>query len=77
MRTSTWGSVARFHYGRSLPSDATRAGTSQIFGTNGPTGCTEVAMGTGPTVVIGRKGAYRGVHLARHDFWVIDTAFYM
>lgn len=77
MKRTTWGSVARFSYGRSLPPDAQKDGTSQIFGTNGPTGWTGVDMGTGPTVVIGRKGAYRGVHLAKNAFWVIDTAFYM
>lgn len=77
MKKTTWGSVARFSYGRSLPPDAKRDGTSQIFGTNGPTGWTGACMGTGPTVVIGRKGAYRGVHLASKAFWVIDTAFYM
>jgi type I restriction enzyme S subunit len=28
-------------------------------------------------VIIGRKGAYRGVHYSPTPFWVIDTAFYL
>jgi type I restriction enzyme S subunit len=28
-------------------------------------------------VIIGRKGAYRGVHFSKRPFYVIDTAFYL
>lgn len=31
----------------------------------------------GPRPVVGRKGAYRGVHLADGPFWVIDTAYWL
>ena len=30
-----------------------------------------------PSVIIGRKGAYRGVHYSATPFFVIDTAFYL
>jgi hypothetical protein len=30
-----------------------------------------------PSVIIGRKGAYRGIHFSREPFFVIDTAFYL
>ena len=30
-----------------------------------------------PSVIIGRKGAYRGVHYSASPFFVIDTAFYL
>ncbi|MFF0657800.1 restriction endonuclease subunit S [Micromonospora tulbaghiae] len=28
-------------------------------------------------MVVGRKGAYRGIHYSPDDFWVIDTAYYV
>jgi len=34
-------------------------------------------MGPGPAVIIGRKGAYRGVEYWPGPFWVIDTAFWL
>jgi type I restriction enzyme S subunit len=34
-------------------------------------------QGEGPTIVIGRKGAYRGVRWSPIAFWVIDTAFFV
>src|SRR5262249_37555163 len=30
-----------------------------------------------PGIIIGRKGAYRGVHYCSQPFYVIDTAFYV
>jgi len=48
-----------------------------VFGTNGPVGFTATAQVDGPGVIIGRKGAYRGVHYSSEPFWVIDTAFYL
>lgn len=75
---STWGDISRLVYGRSLRSysrDPERG--VEVFGTNGPIGFTNVAQAEGPKVIIGRKGAYRGVHLATGAFWVIDTAYYL
>lgn len=34
-------------------------------------------MAAGPRAVVGRKGAYRGVHLAPGPFSVIDTAYWL
>ncbi|MEQ7847445.1 restriction endonuclease subunit S [Nocardioides kribbensis] len=48
-----------------------------MFGTNGPIGYADEALSQGPKVIVGRKGAYRGVHLASGPFWVIDTAYYL
>jgi len=35
------------------------------------------ALTHGPGVVLGRKGAYRGVEFCSESFWVIDTAYYL
>jgi type I restriction enzyme, S subunit len=72
----TWGQVAQLAYGKALR-ERTQDGTVTVFGTNGPTGRTNEKLGDGPTVVIGRKGAYRGVHYAPGPYWVIDTAFFL
>lgn len=50
-------------------------GKGVVFGTNGPIGRTDSPTFHRPGVVIGRKGAYRGVHYSDGPFSVIDTAF--
>jgi hypothetical protein len=74
---TTWGTVSSLVYGCALPrGELVGSGPVQVFGTNGPTGWTNAqAMGQGPAVVVGRKGAYRGIHLSKGPYWVIDTAF--
>lgn len=75
-RTTTWGEIASLAYGRALRTYGAD-GAVPVFGTNGPIGFTQKALATGPGVIIGRKGAYRGVHYSAADFFVIDTAFYL
>ncbi|MDE0507771.1 MAG: restriction endonuclease subunit S [Gammaproteobacteria bacterium] len=48
-----------------------------MFGTNGPIGWTDKPLADGPGVILGRKGAYRGVHYSSDPFFVIDTAYYV
>jgi len=75
--TTTWGDVATLEYGKAL--DAPQEdGPIPVFGTNGPTGarCARPLSGK-PGVIVGRKGAYRGIHWSAEPFWVIDTAFYL
>src|SRR5690606_19457366 len=49
----------------------------RVFGSNGPIGWTNDALTQGPGVILGRKGAYRGVEYCRDPFWVIDTTYYI
>src|SRR5262245_14999295 len=73
----TWGDLAKLEYGKALPKD-TSPGQVPVYGTNGPTGQTcSTPLAQVPGVVVGRKGAYRGIHWASVPFWVIDTAFYL
>lgn len=73
-----WGSVCELRYGKALRGYKDDSGSTRIFGTNGPIGYSNVApLATGPRPVVGRKGAYRGVHLAVGPFWVIDTAYWL
>src|ERR1019366_868350 len=49
----------------------------RVFGTNGTIGWHSAPLCSSADVVIGRKGAYRGVHFSPEPFFVIDTAFYL
>jgi type I restriction enzyme S subunit len=76
-RELTWGDIATLEYGRGLSGYEQSPGRFTVFGTNGPIGRNTEALCSHPTVVIGRKGAYRGVHYSPEPCYVIDTAFYL
>lgn len=48
-----------------------------MFGSNGQVGWTDEKLVSGPGVILGRKGAYRGIRYCRDDFFVIDTAYFL
>jgi type I restriction enzyme S subunit len=68
--------ILTLEYGKSLQNYREGVGSYEVFGTNGKIGFTDRFLYDEPSLVIGRKGAYRGVHLAKAPFFVIDTAFY-
>ena len=73
------GEISRLHYGKSLSgysAEKSDEHSVRVFGTNGPIGWTKTALTEQPTLVIGRKGAYRGVKFWQDASWTIDTAFY-
>ncbi|MDV6346497.1 restriction endonuclease subunit S [Nitrosomonas sp. Is35] len=70
------GDILTLEYGKALQNYRNGNGYFDVFGTNGKIGVTELYLHDGPSLIIGRKGAYRGVHLAKFPFFVIDTAFY-
>ena len=72
-----WGDLATLEYGKSLRNRQVANGAVRVFGTNGPIGWHDEALCPYPSVIIGRKGAYRGVHYSPEPFHVIDTAFYL
>ena len=76
-RRSTWGKEISLEYGKSLRDYSDAAGQFRVFGTNGPIGWTDEPLADGPGVILGRKGAYRGVHYSSDPFFVIDTAYYV
>jgi type I restriction enzyme S subunit len=76
-RAGRWGEIATLEYGKSLRDYAHADGDVRVFGTNGPIGWHTEALCNGPGIVIGRKGAYRGIHYSPKPFYVIDTAFYL
>jgi len=76
-RNSTWGDEIALEYGKALRGYSDQVGAVRVFGTNGPIGWTDVPLAPGPGIILGRKGAYRGVHYSPEPFFVIDTAYYV
>jgi type I restriction enzyme, S subunit len=76
-RPSTWGEEISLEYGKALRSYDAENGKYRVFGSNGPIGWTTQPLSPGPGVILGRKGAYRGVHYSPDSFFVIDTAYYV
>ena len=72
-----WGDLAVLEYGKGLKGYENGKGTYRVFGTNGPIGWTSEPLFKDATVVVGRKGAYRGIHFSSEPCFVIDTAFYL
>lgn len=76
-RQAKWGDEVSLEYGKALRDYSTDNGRYQVFGSNGPIGWTAQALAPGPGVILGRKGAYRGVRYSAGPFHVIDTAYYV
>ena len=76
-RLSTWGDEVSLEYGKALRGYQDGKLGFRVFGSNGPIGWTDKALAAGPGVILGRKGAYRGVHFSKEPFFVIDTAYYV
>jgi type I restriction enzyme S subunit len=72
-----WGSLATLEYGKSLRGYQDARTGFRVYGTNGSIGYHSKPLADGPGIVIGRKGAYRGVHYSPDAFWAIDTAFFL
>lgn len=76
-RQSTWGDEISLEYGKAIRGYQDAVAPFRVFGSNGPIGWSENALAQGPGVILGRKGAYRGVHFSPDPFFVIDTAYYV
>ena len=76
-RSSTWGKEISLEYGKGLRGYDAANGKYRVFGSNGPIGWTTQPLTSGPGVILGRKGAYRGVQYWPDPFYVIDTAYYV
>jgi len=68
--------IITLEYGKGLKAYRSGNGKYDVFGTNGKIGLSDEVLYDEPSIIIGRKGAYREVHLAKRPFFVIDTAYY-
>ena len=76
-RESTWGDEVILNYGKALRNYSSLRGKFRVFGANGPVGWHNEYLSEGPGVILGRKGAYRGVNYSKSPFYVIDTAYFL
>jgi len=76
-KSTTWGELATLEYGKGLIGYENANGDYPVYGTNGMIGLHTEPLFDKAGVIIGRKGAYRGVHYSKKPFYVIDTAFYL
>ncbi len=74
---TTWGSIVELKYGKALSNYGSSDDKTPVYGTNGPIGFTNSALCQHAGIIVGRKGAYRGIHFSDKPFYVIDTAFYI
>ena len=74
---TVWGDIVTLEYGKSLRGYRTSTGPYRVYGTNGQIGWHKEPLCDHPSVIVGRKGAYRGVHYSHEPFFAIDTAFYL
>lgn len=74
---TTWGQAVELKYGKAIRGYQDANEAYPVFGTNGQVGTHSQFLAEGPGVILGRKGAYRGVHYSKQPFFVIDTAYYV
>ena len=73
-----WGDIISLEYGKPVKDKDSTNGTVPVYGTNGKIGTSNLPpLCNFPSVILGRKGAYRGVHYSDCPFSVIDTAFFI
>lgn len=72
-----WGDLISLEYGKPVKDKAKKDGKYPVYGTNGQIGTSDLPpLCNHASIILGRKGAYRGVHYSSTPFSVIDTAFY-
>ena len=70
--------IASIHYGKALATNQyDDEGQSQVFGTQGIVGRTNLRLFDGPAIIVGRKGTIDRPALidASRPIWAIDTTF--
>lgn len=77
-RQSTVKDFCPFKYGKSLPERNRHSdGVVPVYGSGGIVGYHDVALTTGSTIIIGRKGTIGSVYFSEVPCWPIDTTFYV
>ena len=80
MKAVKLGQVCQLHYWKAIQGyqdNDPKESPIRVYGTNGPIGWTKTALIEQPTIIVGRKGAYRGVHFSKRPSWTIDTAYFL
>lgn len=73
----TFGDICEFKYGKALSARVRKDGEVAVYGSNGQVGTHDVALSTGPSIIVGRKGSVGEVHYCDGPNWAIDTTYYI
>lgn len=81
-RDSTWHTgqlkdLLTLHYGKGLKKSDRVDGQIEVYGSGGMIGTHNQKLVSGPGIILGRKGNAGSVYWAGHDFFPIDTVFYI
>lgn len=77
-KTYKWGDLISLEYGKPIHDKNLLDGQYPVYGTNGKIGTSNLPpLCKHSSIIVGRKGAYRGVHYSNKPFSVIDTAFFV
>ena len=71
------GEILELSYGRALRADDRRGGPTAVYGSGGQVGWHDMALVSGPGIVVGRKGNVGSVYWSDRDFFPIDTTYYV
>ena len=71
------GEIIELSYGKSLKAAQRNGGSIPVYGSNGQVGWHDKKLVDGPGIIVGRKGNPGTVKLTYHDFFPIDTTFYV
>ena len=76
-REQPLGSLVTFEYGAALGA-ASRTGSGFcVYGSNGVVGRHDIALVSGPGIIVGRKGSVGALKWSECDFWPIDTTYWV
>ena len=64
-------------YGKALPKTARVDGHVPVYGSGGIGGTHNIALASGPGIIVGRKGTVGSLFWEAGDFYAIDTVFYV
>jgi len=71
------GDVIQLEYGKGLVEEKRTNSGYPVYGSGGVVGSHEEFIGTGPAIIVARKGSLGNVFLVSDKFWAIDTVFYI
>ncbi len=71
------GDIVELQYGKSLPERDRKQGEIPVYGSGGVGGFHNVALVSGPGIIVGRKGSVGSVFYEPRNFYPIDTVYYV
>ena len=71
------GDLVCLEYGSALHAESRTGRGFPVYGSNGIVGQHDIALVSGPGIIVGRKGSVGALQWSRGDFWPIDTTYWV